>query len=134
MVDRHSDGILLHEVTVARGLDQPSDAVHRPAEWLLLPPVASRRSILHRGHAVWIGHELESVGALRTEAALVDRALRIALDVNDLPRLREDKEAAPDGAIRTHTLGHLCSAEARLRRRRAGTKRLLLGHGFWLSL
>src|SRR5438093_1615289 len=43
MVDRRSGGILFHEVAVARVLDQSSDAVHRPAEWLLLPPVAMRR-------------------------------------------------------------------------------------------
>src|SRR5215468_6890734 len=130
MVDRQSRGVLFHKVAVPRLLDQPGDAVHRPVQRLLLPPVAIRRSVLHLGHAVRVGHQLKSVGALWTEAALVNRALWIALDVNDLSRLREDKEAAADRAIRAHTLGHLCSAQTRLRRRRAGTKRLLLGHGF----
>src|SRR5437870_13863813 len=59
---------------------------------------------------------------------------RITIDINDLPRLREDKEAAADGGIRTHTLGHVCCAETGLRRRSLATKRLLLTHGFRLSL
>src|SRR2546425_11172115 len=126
--------MVFHKVAVPCVLDQPGDAIHCPGERLLLPPVAVRRPVLDLGHTVRVGHELESIRALGAEAPLVHRAVRITLDVNDLPRLREDKEAAPDGAIRTHTLGHLCSAEAGLRRRRAGTKRLLLGHGFWLSL
>src|SRR5712691_142679 len=120
MVNRQSLGMVCHKVAVACVLDQPGDAVHGPGEWLLLPPVAVRRPILDRGHTVGVGNELQRIGALRAEAALVHWALRIALDVDDLLRLRENKETAPDGAIRAHTLRDLCSTETGLRRRRAG--------------
>src|SRR5262245_15963331 len=132
MIDSQSLGIMFYKVAVSRLLNQSGDAVHRPAEWLLVPPVAVRCSILHRGQAVRVVNELKSTGAFRAEAALIHLALRITLDGDDLFRLREHQEAAPDGAIRAHTLGHRCSTEAGLRCRRARTHWLLLGH--WFSL
>src|SRR5215475_10982155 len=130
MIDRHTGGILFDKVAIAGLLDESCDTIHGPGEGLLLPPVAVRRPILHRGHAMCVGHELKRVGALGTEAALVHGALRIALDVDHLARLREHKEAAANRAIRTHTLGHLGAAQTGLRRRRAGTERLLISHSF----
>src|SRR5262245_4422414 len=111
MIDRHTGGVLFHKVAIAGLLDESCDTIHGPVEGLILPPVAVWRPILDRGYTVRVGHELESVSALGTEAALVDGAFRIALDINHPSRLREDKEPAADGAIRAHTLGHLGSAE-----------------------
>src|SRR5262245_46592904 len=100
MVHRYAGGILFHKVAIARLLDESCDTIHGPGEGFILPPVAVWRPILDRGYTVRIGHKLESVSALGTEAALVDGAFRIALDVNDLSLLGEDKEAAADGTIR----------------------------------
>jgi hypothetical protein len=85
-----------------------------------------------------IGWSLQATGLREAASTPIQRpspcTWRITIDINDLHRLREDKEAAADGGIRTHTLGHVCCAETGLRRRSLATKRLLLTHGFRLSL
>src|SRR5262249_45640207 len=116
----------LHEVPIARILEEPGDAVHRPVERALLPAIAVRRPILHRGHPVGIGDELQSVGPLGAEAALVHGAVWIALDGDGAVGLGENEETAPNGAVRTHAVCHLRSAQTGVNARRSRTDRLLV--------
>src|SRR4030095_1130447 len=69
----------------------------------------------------------EGVRALRAERPLVDRAARVALDVDELSALCVDELAAPDGAVRADPLGDRRPAKARGLRGRLWAERLGLG-------
>src|SRR5262249_1617385 len=83
-------------------------------EGAAFPASAVRRSILHGRHPVGVGDELECVRALGAEAALVDRTVGIALNGDGPLALREYEKTAADGAVRTHAMCHLCSAQTGL--------------------
>src|SRR5262249_21781683 len=80
VVNRRALVVPLFEIAVARLLDQSRDAIHRPIERALFPMVGVRRSVENLLDAVRVDGELKCVRALRTERALVDRAVVIALD------------------------------------------------------
>ena len=77
--------ITLDEGGVACLLDPLGDAVHGPVQ-RTSPPSESLygRAIEHLRLTVRVVDKLEGIRALGTECALVDRAARITLDVDDL--------------------------------------------------
>ena len=80
-------------------LGELGDPLHRPVERLDLPLLGVRRAIEHGADALGREQHAERAGALGAERALVDRAARIALDVDGLAVLRVDQLAAADRAI-----------------------------------
>src|SRR4051794_27071320 len=74
--------------------------------------------------AVRVDGELEGVGPLGTEGALVDGAARVALDVDDLARLGIDQLPATDGAVGADALGDGGAAQPRRFRQRLPAERL----------
>ena len=108
--------------SASRGrLDALGDLVQRPVERARLPVVGERGAVQDLGDAVRVDGELEGVGPLGAERALVDGAFGIALDVDELAALGVDELAAADGAVGTDALGDGGAAQPRrLRQRSAG--------------
>jgi hypothetical protein len=75
-------------------------------------------------HPVRVDGELEGVGPLGAEGALVDGAFGVALDVDDLAGLGIDELAAADGAVGADALGDGGPAQPRGLRRRLTAERL----------
>src|SRR6202022_2129580 len=105
-VDRVSRGILRDEAGIARLFD----ALRQPGEHVvpgdLLPVVGTRRAIQGVFDAAGAGGELHRGGTLRTEPSLVDGAVRIALDLQQLCpavgiRFRVGDQRAADRAVGT---------------------------------
>src|SRR5262249_49249466 len=97
---------------------------HRPVQGLALPAVGERGAVQNVGDAVGVDGELEGVGPLGAEGALVDGAARVALDVDELARLGVDQLAAADGAVGADALGDGGAAEPRGFRQRLSAERL----------
>src|SRR5262249_50687709 len=92
----------LTESLVARLLDALGDAVHGPVERLALVPVGGAgRPIPDLGDAVGIDDKLERGRPLGAERPGVDRAVGVALDIDDLAAALVDADqlAAADGAV-----------------------------------
>ena len=68
-------------------------------------------AVEHLGHTMGIDGELEGVGSLGAERPLVDGALGVALDVDELPAFGVDELATADGAVRAEALGDGGAAE-----------------------
>src|SRR5207237_616983 len=88
------------EGVVAGRLDALGDPVHGPLEGPFLPMIGVGRAVLHGPEAVRRVHPTDRRGALWAEGALVDRAARITLDVDDPIALGVDALRAADGAVR----------------------------------
>src|SRR5207247_7864295 len=85
----------------ARRDDAVGDHVHRVLERQRLPRRSMGWPVLDAILAQRALDEVLRRRALRAEAPARDRALRVALDLRDLPVLDEDQLAAPDGSLRT---------------------------------
>src|SRR5262249_34412478 len=83
-VDDVAVPVLHHERRVAGVLDPLGEAVEHRVPAHLLPPVAPRRPIERLGHAPGRHGELHGRGTLGAQPALVDRAVRITLDLQEL--------------------------------------------------
>src|SRR5262249_7241598 len=101
------------EVGVARGLDAAGDLVQRPVQRLALPAVGVGRAVQDVGDAVRVDGQLEGVGPLGAEGALVDGAFGVALDVDDPAAFGVDELPAADGTVGANTLGHGGAAQPR---------------------
>ena len=115
------------EVGVPRRLDALGDLVERPVEGLGLPFVGVGSPIEHGLHAVRVDGQEQRVRALGAERALVDRAARVALDVDELAGLGVDELAAADGAVGTEAVRDGRAAQPRGLLRRPGAEWLGLG-------
>ena len=62
---------------------------------------------------MWIDGKLKGIGAFGAEMASTNRAIRIALNIDELTALGEDELAATDGAVRTDALGDSGAAQPR---------------------
>ena len=91
---------------VARVLDHSvGDHLHRGVELEVLPLGAVGPAVAHLRLAQRAGDEVLAGGALGTQPAARDRAVGVALDLDDLLVLDEDLLAAPDGAVGAHAAG-----------------------------
>src|SRR5690606_17172027 len=84
---------------VARLTEPLGDPIHRPLEGDLLPLRPSGPPVEDPRQAPGVDRVLECARALGAKGALVDRALRVAFDVDDLPVPGVDQRAAPNGAV-----------------------------------
>ena len=91
---------------------------------LRLPVVGVGSPVEDLRDAMRVDGELEGVGPLGAERALVDRTVGIALDVDELAALGVDELAAADGAVGTDALGDGGAAQPRGLRRRLRAERL----------
>src|ERR1700737_2010599 len=103
-VDRVARRILRHEAGVAGVLDALRQLGEHVVPGDLRPVVGTRRAIQRVFDAAGAGGELHRGGPLRTEPSLVDRAVRIALDLQQLGgsvgvRLRVRDQGTTDGAV-----------------------------------
>src|SRR5581483_11198137 len=98
--------------------------VHGPVQRADFPLVGEWGAVKDASDTVRVDGELEGVGPLGAESALVDRAARVALDVDDLAGLGVDELAAADGAIRADGLRHRGAAQPRGLRQRLAAVRL----------
>src|ERR1700694_1465410 len=97
---------------VARVLDALGDLVEHLVPGDLLPVVGARGAVHRVLDPPGAGCELHRGGALGAEPALVDRAVRVALDLDDPLRaigilLRKGDERAADRAVGTNRMGLL---------------------------
>ena len=90
------------EVGVTGLLGALGDAVQRPVQRPGFPVVGEGGAVEDVGDAVGVDGELEGVGPLGAESALVDGAFGIALDVDELASLGVDELSATDGAVGAH--------------------------------
>src|SRR5207248_8472331 len=97
----------LAEGGVAGRLDEAGDPVHGPAEGFGLVPVpGAGGAVPDLRDAVGVDGELVGGGALGAEGTAVDRAVGVALDVDDLAVADADQLRAADGAVGADA-GHL---------------------------
>src|SRR5438034_494406 len=106
-VDRVAGRILRHEAGVASVFDALGQLVEHVVPGDLLPLIGAGCAIHRVFDPARAGGELHGGGTLRTEPSLVDGAVRIALDLEQLGRaiavcLGVGDERAADRAIRTH--------------------------------
>src|SRR5438552_1549583 len=100
-------------MSVARVGVELRDPGHRlvPGHRLAVPVRRAGLAVLHDRRAQRVHRELEGRGTLRAEAAGADRAVGVALDVDDVRPavlgLRVDQGAATDGAVRADAGGLL---------------------------
>ena len=95
VIDGRAVGKFLGEGFVARLLHPLGDALHRPVERLGLPLRGMRRAVQHLVDPRLRQQHAQRAGAFRAQRALVDRAARIALDMDRLAVLRIDQLRAP---------------------------------------
>jgi hypothetical protein len=88
MIYRRAVLFFLDEIGVASLFHPLGDAPHGPIERALFPPVGEGRAVENLLDPVRVNGQLKGVRAFRAERAFIDRAVVIALNVNDL--------AAPD--------------------------------------
>jgi hypothetical protein len=79
-------------------LDERRDPVHCPVKRLGLPMVRTGRVVENSVEPQRAGQQVEGGRTLGAQRALVDRAARITLDVNDLTATRIDAVSADAGA------------------------------------
>src|SRR5262249_41418437 len=113
VVDLRAAGLLLDEVRVARLFHPLGDAAHRPVQRPFLPAVRVRRAVENFLDPMWVDGQLKGVRAFRAGRAFIDRAVVVALDVNDLAALDVHLLAAPDGAVRADARDLGGAADAR---------------------
>src|SRR5690349_24244843 len=89
------------------------DHLHCLVEGDLAPAPAVRRPVFHRVLAQRSVDQLSGGGALRTQPAARDRAVRVAFDLRHHAVLDEDTLPAPDGAEGTHGFDNTRVADAR---------------------
>src|SRR5262245_6806889 len=104
VIEFHSVGGRFDEIAVASVLHQVCEAVHGPIERTLLPMVAVRRAVHDSAYPMRIRDQLESICALGAERALVNWAIRVALDIDYLAALGVHVLAASDGTVRANTV------------------------------
>src|SRR5262245_16558685 len=100
MIYRRAVLFLLDEIGVAGFFHPFGYASHGPIEWTLFPLVGERRAVENFFDPVRVDGQLKGVRALRAERALIDRAVVIAFNVDDLAALDVDLLTASDGAVR----------------------------------
>src|SRR6187200_2125275 len=100
------------KVRVAHFLHPLGDAVERPVERAGLPVIGMRCPVEDLGYPVRVHGELVGIGPLGAEGALVDGALGVALDVDQLAALGVDELRAPHGAVGAEAFGDGGAAEA----------------------
>src|SRR5205807_10309630 len=97
----------LVEGPVARLPDAEGDLLHGPVEGLALVPLGGAGgAVPDLRDAVGVDRQLVRGGALGAEGAAVDRAVGVALDVDDLAVADADELTAADRTVRADT-GHL---------------------------
>ena len=101
------------EVGVSRLLTRRAICSSAQSRVSRLPVVGEGSPIEHGLHAVRIDGQQQRVGSLGAERALVDRAPRVALDIDELAGLGVDELAATDRAVRTEALRDGCAAKPR---------------------
>ena len=74
--------------------------------------IAIGSAIEYLRQATGVDRVLERGRAFRAELAMIDRAIGIALDINDLPVLNIDIQATADSTIRADALKYLGIANA----------------------
>ena len=94
-----------NERLLARLFDKVRDPIHRPIERTVFPTAAVRSPVLHGCPTPVVDREPETCRTFWTEVSAVDRAVGVALDVDDLPALGIDVGPAPDRAIRADAVG-----------------------------
>src|ERR1700730_2970423 len=92
----------LYEGLIPRFLDALRNLFHCPFQRNHLPMIAVRRPIEYLRQATRVDGVLKCRGTFRTERAVVDGTLRIALNVNDLTIHDIDVQAASYSAVRTN--------------------------------
>src|SRR5207249_7143224 len=112
-------GVLRHERVVAGRLQVLRELVEHEVPGLLFPLRAARRSVEGLLDPARARRELHRGRTLRAEASLVDRAVGIALDLQQLRLavrvlLRVGDETATDGAVRAERLHFLRAGETEL--------------------
>src|SRR6202521_1013773 len=105
-VDRVARRILRHEARIAGVFDALSQLVEHVVPGDRLPVVGTRRAVQRVFDAAGAGRQLHGRRTLRTEASLVDGAVRIALDLQQLGRsvgvrFRVRDEGTADGTVGT---------------------------------
>src|SRR5438445_1799611 len=105
-IDRVALGVLRDKRSVALLLDALRGLVEHLLPGDLLPLVASRGAVEGLGHAPAADRQLHRRGTLRAESALVDRAVGLALDLEELRValgifLGDGGYRAPAAAVRT---------------------------------
>src|SRR5207249_7568952 len=114
---RVSVAVLGDERVVARGLQVLRELVEHEVPRLLFPPRAARRAIEGFRDAPGARRELHRRRPFRAEAALVDRAVGVALDLQQLrlavgSLLRVRDERAADRAVRAQRTDFLGARDA----------------------
>src|SRR5919108_4858443 len=99
------------------------DHVHRRLEVDLLPLGRVRPAVLDLHQPPRLLYQLARRGALGAQRALVDRGLRVALDVDELAAPGVDHLAAADRAVRADGLGRLEAGDPSARLLRAARDR-----------
>jgi hypothetical protein len=99
VIDRRAVGQIAYKSLVPCALYEIGDPVRRPAERPFFPALGVRGAIEHLGQPVGARQPAEGRCSLRTQGALIDRAARVALNMNDLPVLGIDQLSAADRAI-----------------------------------
>ena len=106
-----SFGVAFCEVGIPGSLDSCGDLLHRPIHRFPLPAVGVGSSVEHFGDPVRIDGQLEGVGTLGAERALVDRIPFVSLDIDELSRFGIGQLSAADSAVRTDGLRDGCVAQ-----------------------
>ena len=99
MIERRAVGQIAYKGLVARALDEVGDPVHRPAERPFLPALGLRRTIEHLGQPVRARQPAKRCRTFGAQGALVDRAARVAFNVDDVSILGINQLGAADRAI-----------------------------------
>src|SRR3989440_5740917 len=112
--------VLRHEAVVPRRFDVRRELVEHEVPALLFPLRAARSAVERLLDSTRARRELHRRRALRAEAALVHRAVGVALDLKDL-RLAAHlfgvgHECAADGAVRADRVDFLRSGDAQVER------------------
>src|SRR6266702_2452156 len=99
MIDLASIIQALHKSLIARLFDALRDLLHSPVERFDFPVVAIGCAVEDLRQAAGIDGVLERRGAFGTERAVVDGAIGIALNIDNLAVFNIDVEATAHSAI-----------------------------------
>ncbi len=120
-IDCPALGVLLHERGVSRILELPGEPVHREVPGDIGPLRSARLTVFGALLEAGAHGELHLGGPLRAERPTVDRAVRIALHVDDGVHRVEAAASvhisdcpAPHRAVRTHRLEFPCVGDLEL--------------------
>ena len=119
--------IACREVRVTRCLDAQGDLVERPVKGSRLPFIRIGGPVKDGLDAMRVDGKEQRVGALGAKGSLVDRAARVALDIDQLAALGVNQLGAAHGAVGTEALGDGSTPQARALLGRLGAEGLGLG-------